>query len=304
MSTIATILGAAALAVAIASAAVADRRHKRARKRLARLEHRDAELLTLLKATAARALEPAQIDTATPVAFRSQFGEDILILELLGWPRQGSFVEVGGYDGLTNSVSSALEQLGWQGLLVEPVPELFAKAKASRPRARVVHAAVGKRGSKGTAKLRHFEGDAQSDERYDESSHLESTTYAPGTRRPPASTPARTIDVPLTTLDDLLAGPLQAHTQRIDAASIDVEGHELDVLDGFDLDRFQPAVILVEDHTRAGRGPINHALEPRRYVQVGWLAWNRVMVRRDREDVLAHARALGMHPTPPAANTP
>lgn len=281
MSVITSALATAALAVAIGVAVAAEKRHKRVRKRLARLEDRDAELLRLLKSVAARTTG------VTPVTFRSQFGEDLLILELLGWPNDGYFIEVGGYDGITNSTSAALEQLGWTGLLVEPVPELCALACTNRPAARVEHAALGKRGSTGTARLTHFQGPPG----YDESSHLQTADSA-ATRRPPADTPARTIDVPLTTLDDLLADT----TDRVDAASIDVEGHELDVLDGFDLDRYRPAILLVEDHSRAGTGPINDALIPRGYTQAGWLAWNRVMIRTDRADVLDRARALGMLP--------
>lgn len=282
------VIAIAALVTAGLGIATQNKRHARVRRRLARLEHRDAELLTLLKATASRLSERTN---GSPIAFRSQFGEDLLILELLGWPSEGTFVEVGGYDGLTNSVSSALEQLGWTGLLVEPVPALYEQARANRPDARVVHAAVGRKGSSGTATLRHYD-DARG---YDESSHLESSTDNTGTRRPPKNTPVRTIEVPLTTLTDLLDELFKdIPTDRVDAASIDVEGHELDVLDGFDLDRFQPAVLLVEDHTRAGRSPINDALEPRGYDQVGWLAWNRVMVRRDRDDVRRRAEAVGL----------
>ncbi len=282
------IIAIAAAIIAVAAIIIQNRRYARVRRRLTRLEHRDAELLTLVKATTSRL---ASRPDNEPITFRSQFGEDLLILELLGWPSEGTFVEVGGYDGLTNSVSSALEQLGWTGLLVEPVPALYEQARANRPDARVVHAAVGRAGSAGTATLRHYD-DARG---YDESSHLESSTDNTGTRRPPKNTPVRTIEVPLTTLTDLLDELFKdIPTDRVDAASIDVEGHELDVLDGFDLDRFQPAVLLVEDHTRAGRSPINDALEPRGYEQVGWLAWNRVMVRRDRDDVRRRAEAVGL----------
>lgn len=44
--------------------------------------------------------------------------------------------------------------------------------------------------------------------------------------------------------------------QFIDFISIDVEGHELDVLDGFDLARWRPRLILIEDlllHLRVHR---------------------------------------------------
>src|SRR5690606_4819167 len=58
--------------------------------------------------------------------------------------------------------------------------------------------------------------------------------------------PARTIEVPVRTLDDILA---EAEAPSpLDLVSIDVEGHEVEVLRGFDFARWRPALILVEDH--------------------------------------------------------
>ena len=48
------------------------------------------------------------------------------------------------------------------------------------------------------------------------------------------------------TLDSLLD---EAEAPKpIDLLSVDVEGHELDVLRGFDFVRWQPRLILLEDH--------------------------------------------------------
>jgi hypothetical protein len=62
----------------------------------------------------------------------------------------------------------------------------------------------------------------------------------------PGAVPERVIEVPIRTLDSVLeeAG---AH-EGFDFLSIDVEGHEIEVLRGFDLARWQPQVILLEDH--------------------------------------------------------
>jgi hypothetical protein len=55
-----------------------------------------------------------------------------------------------------------------------------------------------------------------------------------------------TIEVAVQTLDEILreAGAPTA----IDFVSIDVEGHEVDVLRGFDLTHWRPRLILIEDH--------------------------------------------------------
>jgi hypothetical protein len=64
----------------------------------------------------------------------------------------------------------------------------------------------------------------------------------------PGAVPERVIEVPVRTLDDIL-GEARAPV-RFDLLSIDVEGHELEVLSGFDLARWQPRLRLLEDHVR------------------------------------------------------
>jgi len=44
------------------------------------------------------------------------------------------------------------------------------------------------------------------------------------------------------------AGRVAQAPSPIDLLSVDVEGHELEVLSGFDFERWQPLLILVEDH--------------------------------------------------------
>jgi len=56
----------------------------------------------------------------------------------------------------------------------------------------------------------------------------------------------KAIDVPVRTLDDILEEA--AAPAPIDFVSIDVEGHEVEVLSGFDLQRWRPRLILIEDH--------------------------------------------------------
>jgi hypothetical protein len=65
-------------------------------------------------------------------------------------------------------------------------------------------------------------------------------------RMAPGASPEAIAYVPVRTLDSVLneAGvPL-----RFDFLSIDVEGHEIEVLCGFDFARWQPRLILLEDH--------------------------------------------------------
>lgn len=270
------IILAIAAAVAV-STGVAQGRHRRVMRRLARLEAAEHELLQLMKPLVAA-------QAGIPIEFRSQFGEDLVLWHLFAGRRDGFFIEVGAYDGYTYSVTHAFEQAGWTGLLVEPLPERFEACRSRRPRSRVVNAALSTRGSSGTATFHHI---ASSKAHYEASSYLDAGTQRRRPMRPPKGD-VRTVTVPLTTMDDLLAG----HAGPIDFVVLDVEGHELALLDGFDLDRFKPAVFMVEDQSMGRDLALHDYLAARGYEHAMWLSYNRVMVRKDRPDLLARARSL------------
>src|SRR5262249_50862923 len=85
----------------------------------------------------------------------------------------------------------------------------------------------------------------------------------------------RSIRVPSASLDGLLAGG----TAQIDFVSIDVEGAELEVLKGFDLERYQPRVLVIEANKPEERHALDLHLGPRGYRLARSLAWNHFYVR-------------------------
>jgi FkbM family methyltransferase len=143
---------------------------------------------------------------------------------------KGFFVEVGANDPMQGSQSWHLEQLGWRGILVEPQPDLAARLRETRT-AQVFAVACSSPGNAGQSLALHVAGPM---------SALDRDRMAPG------AIPDEIIKVPVRTLDDLLVeagapAPLQF-------LSVDVEGHELEVLSGFDFARWRPRLILLEDH--------------------------------------------------------
>ncbi|MFN3566853.1 MAG: FkbM family methyltransferase [Burkholderiaceae bacterium] len=139
------------------------------------------------------------------------------------------FVDVGANDPVKDSQTWHLEQRGWSGLLIEPLPALAARLRAER-RAVVIEAACTSAERSGqTAKLKVAGA----------WSSLES-----GLRVTDAVVQGE-IEVRLVTLDEIL----QSHgIASVDFVSIDVEGHELEVLRGFSLERYRPQLVLIEDH--------------------------------------------------------
>jgi FkbM family methyltransferase len=156
--------------------------------------------------------------------------------------RRGTFVELGAFDGLRQTNTAWLEaNRRWRGVLIEPIPEAYERCVQNRPLAKVVNCACvssdyaepsvdmvysglmsivrGARASDG--------GDEDWVALGEQMQQLE---------RYECTVPARTLTA---VLDDCRVG-------RVDLLSLDVEGYELEVLKGLDLERYRPRHILVE----------------------------------------------------------
>jgi FkbM family methyltransferase len=156
----------------------------------------------------------------------------------------GIFVEAGAHDGYTQSNTFYLERhCGWSGVLVEAVPELFRRARRRRRHSQVFGCALVSPEREGTTVAVAF-GDLCSNVAGD-SGHA-ARGLGPSRRR------SYTVEVPGRTLSAVLE---EAGVGRADVLVLDVEGSELDVLAGLDLERHGPAHMLVETNDRAAQQP-------------------------------------------------
>lgn len=155
--------------------------------------------------------------------------EDRLKEEFFGGARTGYFVDIGANDPQMWSQSFHLETLGWTGVLVEPQPDLAERLRARR-KARVYAVACSSPENAGRTMTLHLAGIYSS-----LTPDLSIATVSP----------EGSVEVPIMTLDAVLADA--GASAPIDFLSIDVEGHEIDVLSGFDIARWRPRLILIED---------------------------------------------------------
>jgi len=118
-----------------------------------------------------------------------------------------------------------------QGVFVEVGANHPVMLCEQRPRSRAIHAAVGAPGQG------------------DEVDLLLGMDHLHSTLTPVLGDPlsGKKVRVKLRTLDSILA---EAGTTKIDFLSIDVEGMELQVLQGLDFKKYKPALILLEEHRR------------------------------------------------------
>lgn len=161
--------------------------------------------------------------------------------------RNLSFIELGANDGFTQSNTYYLERFrGWRGILIEPIPELYERALARRPKARVFNAAcVPFDFDQPTIPMTYcnlmsvVQGSLQDDKL--EADHLR-------IGREIQHVQSYEIDVPARTLTSIIE---EAGMRSVDFLSLDVEGFELDVLKGLDFERYAPRFMLIEARFKA-----------------------------------------------------
>lgn len=62
----------------------------------------------------------------------SQYGQDIFIASQYPEGFCGFFIEIGAHDGISFSNTKRLEELGWTGICIEPIPEVFSRLEKNR----------------------------------------------------------------------------------------------------------------------------------------------------------------------------
>lgn len=190
--------------------------------------------------------------TMSELESHAQFAEDRILAEIFGDRARGYCVEVGANDGRTGSASYLFEKRGWQCLLVEPIPALADEIRAHRS-CRVVNCAASSQGGEATFFVA---------ESVEAMSTLDLTPHRAEWIRQSGGA-VKEITVRTATLDSLLA---EAGFPEIQFITIDVEGHELAVLEGFTLEKYKPRIVILEDNSVDGNPHVARHMAERGYV--------------------------------------
>jgi len=201
----------------------------------------------------------------------SQTGED-LALNCILRSEPGFYVDVGCNHPTRNSNTFALYKAGWRGICIDANPGLIRRFKRLRPRDESVCAAISDEEKE--IIFTEFVDDAFSSL---DAGHVGSWK---------ASTAiARQRVVKTRTLSDILNEFNSPHA--FDLLSVDVEGHDANVLRSIDLDVYRPQVIVVEMHGFDINSPqeneIYRYLAARNYRLTGFLVLNGYFVLSDRK---------------------
>jgi FkbM family methyltransferase len=225
--------------------------------------------------------------SGTFVSYYSQFGEDRILDKLFQGKSQGVCVEVGANNGVDGSTTLHFEELGWDCILVEPNPMLCRELRERR-KARLFECAASS--ATGTAILHVAVGAEQS--------HVVS---ALGDELKPAQIlkehgfRTEPVEVAIRRLDDILD---EARPQGIiDFISIDVEGHELELLKGFSLDRWRPVVLIIEDNSPMWESAVADHLRGQGYVRFRRTGVNDWYAHVSHPELASPGRRLAYYPS-------
>ena len=189
--------------------------------------------------------------------FYSQFGEDRILFDIFKGKKHGTCIEVGANDGVNDSTSYFFEKLGWNCILVEPNPDLCRQIRSVRNGVLYEYAASS---SHHVTTLYIAEGAERahgvSTISDDKEIHNRIKNYRFSCR--PVAVQTKTLD------EMLLDAQISAD---IDFISIDVEGHELEVLEGFAIEKWKPTIILVEDNSNYESNIVSNYLKKYGYVR-------------------------------------
>lgn len=189
--------------------------------------------------------------------YHSQFGEDKILADIFREKSHGLCIEVGANDGVNDSTTLYFEKIGWDCILVEPNPVLCQMIRAARSSRLYEFAASSKSGivtlfiAEG-AERAHGVSTISSDEASLNKIKSYGFTY-------------KKIQVQTRTLDEILSE--LEHDREIDFISIDVEGHELDVLKGFSIERWSPTVLILEDNSNFENADVKNHMKQFGYVR-------------------------------------
>lgn len=157
---------------------------------------------------------------------------------VLGYKKDGVFVEVGANDGKTGSFTYNLATLGWKGIYCEPISEIYNLCVENhKQNVNTICLNVGC-GSK-EEELEITVANTLSTIDSEMLEMYKNTNWAKSTLRN-----SYTTKVKIKKLDSLLED--NKIEPNFDVFILDVEGYEEEVLKGFSLDYYKPKIIVIE----------------------------------------------------------
>lgn len=164
----------------------------------------------------------------------SQEGEDIILARLFENRKEGFYVDIGAHHPRRFSNTRLLAEKGWRGINVDPLPGVMKSFRKDRPRD--INLEIGISKARGFLSYYMFNDSALNG--FSSGLSLERHTARDEYRI------LKEIEVETRTMEDVFDEYLGG--DEINILTIDVEGHEMEVLISNNWKRYRPEVILIE----------------------------------------------------------
>jgi len=186
---------------------------------------------------------------------KSQFGQEIFVLAMLDWKRDGYCVEFGALDGVTHSNALLHERkYGWSGLLAEPTKEFHETLKSNRNCKIDERAVWSESGRELMFRVTDARGLSTLDQYWNSDGHARLRAA---------------VDVyPVSTVSLIDLFDFHKVPNKVDYLSIDTEGSEIDIVRSFPFQKYDISIVSIEHNYSQNRDNLRKIMADNGFVRV------------------------------------
>lgn len=197
----------------------------------------------------------------------SHDGEDLILMKYLSGIKNGNYIDIGSHQPVNASNTFLFYLLGWNGVCVDPLPNLNSKYRLIRGRDKFINAGLFGLRTKSQDEELNF---------YYYKNNRDNSTFDPNMVKILSEKygrePSSVITVPKISVDEMMSirEEFFKENKEIHLLNLDIEGFEIDILEDLFLDKVNPWVVCVEEIGRTaddiGDGDIYKLMKKNGYI--------------------------------------